>query len=223
MDGKLAVAYFRDRLWVYARANLAVRGGARHVQVTHSSPLTGLNTSFSAPAVEGLPPQAPDHLGWSQWEALRMGFTVTQETNIYYINVQVVDNGNRLLGLMPATGVATEVDMAAASAAADARLDWGSTPYGGIFLSTSTNGVDWSRPRLLMRSRTLGSRVEDHPIGYVPAGWSAGGGATPAAGVDGQSSRGMYTLWARCPLQMPTRGGWRSWRPTHRCASHGYA
>ena len=34
LDGKLSAVFFRERVWIYARANLAAEGGARHVQVT---------------------------------------------------------------------------------------------------------------------------------------------------------------------------------------------
>ena len=85
MDGKLSAVFFRGEVWLYARANMAPKGGARHVQVSHTRILHGtLNES------------------WSRWQALRFGCDATEATggmdmgcniykdnNIYYFNVQV--------------------------------------------------------------------------------------------------------------------------------------
>ena len=157
---------------------------------------------------------------------VRLGFNVTSRTNVYYMNVQVIDQGARLLALMPATGImATSEHGGLAStrygdpgvaasvsrkllhqprarAAALAKggagrwdgegresVHWergniprdrapgdptthptratADTSGGGIFVSTSSNGIDWSRPRLVFRSHAVGPRIEDHPIGYL--------------------------------------------------------
>ncbi|MGB1604893.1 MAG: hypothetical protein ACPIOQ_69815, partial [Promethearchaeia archaeon] len=122
MDGKLSAVHWRGEVWLFARANLSPTGGARHVQVSHSSDLRS----------------------WSSWEALRMEFAIMPSNNIYYLNVQVASDDAKLIGWMPAV-----IDGSA-----------------GVYLSASTNGIDWSKPRLLFASRAVGPRVEDHPIGY---------------------------------------------------------
>ena len=85
MDGKLSAVFFRGELWLFARANMAPKGGARHVQVSHT------------PMVDGALGES-----WSKWQALRfgceaseatgglhMGCDIFKENNIYYLNVQV--------------------------------------------------------------------------------------------------------------------------------------
>ena len=146
MDGKLAAVYWHGEVWLFARANLAHNGGARHVQVSHTADLRGLSS------------------GWSEWEALRfncvpnatmndtrsqrMGCGIHKENNIYYMNVQVIEGGKRLLGLMPAV---LDGDSYTGTSA-------------GCYVASSTNGIDWTSPRLLFASRAIGPRVEDHPI-----------------------------------------------------------
>ena len=39
---------------------------------------------------------------------------------------------------------------------------------GGIYWSTSSTGLRWTRPELMMSSPHLDSRVPIHPIGLVP-------------------------------------------------------
>lgn len=85
MDGKLSAVFFRGELWLFARANMAPKGGARHVQVSHTRMLHGTLSQ-----------------SWSRWQALRFGCVATEatggmhmgcniykENNIYYLNVQV--------------------------------------------------------------------------------------------------------------------------------------
>jgi len=78
-DGKLSVVYWRERFWLYARANLHATGGARHVQVSSSADLRS----------------------WSNWELLRFDgvYTGKADNNIYYM--QVSASGSQLLGFLP--------------------------------------------------------------------------------------------------------------------------
>ena len=80
-DGSLSAVYYRNRFFVYARANLAASGGARHVQVT----------------------SAPDGLrAWSRFQLVNLpGVRAGRaDSNIYFFNVQTY--GDRLLALFPA-------------------------------------------------------------------------------------------------------------------------
>ena len=52
MDGKLSAVQFRGDVWLFARANMARTGGARHVQAAHS---------LTDPSLQS----------WSNWSALR--------------------------------------------------------------------------------------------------------------------------------------------------------
>lgn len=58
--------------------------------------------------------------------------------------LQVIEEGERLLGLMPAV--------------LDGSKYTGFTA--GCYLATSTNGLDWTAPRLLFPSWAIGPRVE---------------------------------------------------------------
>ena len=80
-DGQFSAVYFRGRFLLYARANMAPSGGARHVQVA------------SAPA---------DLSAWSPFRTVQLPGVKAGRTdsNIYFFNVQVW--GDQLLALFPA-------------------------------------------------------------------------------------------------------------------------
>jgi hypothetical protein len=80
-DGSLSAVYYRNRFFIYARANLAAAGGARHVQVTSASYGLGSWSEFQLVHLPGVKAGRPD-------------------ANIYFFNVQVY--GDQLLALFPA-------------------------------------------------------------------------------------------------------------------------
>ena len=80
-DGRLSTVQFRGRHWLFARANLHPRGGARHVQVTSSQ--------------DGL-------TNWSNFEVLEFdGVEAGQAENNIYFLLPVVLRERMLLGLFP--------------------------------------------------------------------------------------------------------------------------
>ena len=85
-------------------------------------------------------------LRWSPFELLTIdGVTLEADNNIYFFNAHLgsAQHGAQLLGLMPAV------------------LDG----VGGVYLSRSSDGVAWSRPRRLLESEPLGEgRTVDHPV-----------------------------------------------------------
>ena len=90
---------------------------------------------------------SPDFQHWSTWRVLKIaGVTAgdVNDDNIYYLNVQVIED--RLVGLFP--GVLND--------------------RSGIYLTTSEDGIVWSKPRLVLPSTAYGPRVEDHPAAIFP-------------------------------------------------------
>lgn len=85
-------------------------------------------------------------LHWSPFELLTIdGVTLRADNNIYFFNAHLgrAQHGTQLLGLMPAV------------------LDGA----GGVYLSSSSDGVAWSEPRRLLESEPLGEgRTVDHPV-----------------------------------------------------------
>ena len=79
-DGRLSAVYYRGRFLVFARANLAAAGGARHVQMTSAEP-EGEWSRFQLVSVPGVRAGDP-------------------HTSIYFMLVQVWRD--RLLSLFPA-------------------------------------------------------------------------------------------------------------------------
>lgn len=59
-DGRLAVVRFAQRYWLYARANLHPRSGARHVQVSSSIDGKGGWTPFELLTIHGVPAGQPE-------------------------------------------------------------------------------------------------------------------------------------------------------------------
>lgn len=85
-DGQFSAVYFKERFYLFGRANLHPVTGARHVQVT------------SAPA---------DLSSWAPFKLVQLpGIDAGRsDSNVYYFNVQVYRG--RLLGLFPAVLPAT--------------------------------------------------------------------------------------------------------------------
>lgn len=125
-DGQLSVVFYNGHFLLYARANMAAGGGARHVQMT------------SAPS---------DLSSWSRFRIVQLVGVKAGRTdsNIYFFNVQVVDG--RLLALFPAV--------------------FPPSGSAGIYASSSTDGVEWSRPQRLLRVPGYCSRTRVHPIRLV--------------------------------------------------------
>ena len=202
-DGKLSLVRFRGNLLLFARANLARRGG-RHVQVATSR---------------------DDGRSWGNFTLLRFaGHSPHAESNIYFFSA--VEHRGRLVAVFPAhphrrflpattvarcpesrraatsgtiaaaatyTQAARQTATAAATATATpalrspSRRSSGSalkpsgsstrTPLsahewacegGGVYLSTSDDGVSWTAPQRLIWSEAADNegRTTDHPVDH---------------------------------------------------------
>ena len=70
------------------------------------------------------------------------GYKITMHNNIYFMNVQATHDDEMLVGLYPAI------------------IDG----EGGIYLSHSTDGLHWSKPKRIMVSEPVGPRTRDYPV-----------------------------------------------------------
>ena len=148
-DGKLSVAFFRDRFYIYARANLEREHGGRFVQVAVS---------------DGNDPRGP----YGEFTLLRIaGYDARSTGNIYFAAVKTnpIDNAT-LLGLFPVALVENSAVREAGTAdGAAGGLD------GLIGLSISCNGLDWAPLLRLSRSRVVSNRTVDQPVdGFLVRG-----------------------------------------------------
>ena len=125
-DGLFSAVYFKERFFLFGRANTAPAGGARHVQVT------------SAPA---------DLTSWSAFRVVQLaGIKVGRsDSNIYFFQVQVL--GDQMLALFPAV--------------------FPPAGSGGIYASTSSDGVEWARPQRLLPADAACARTRIHPVRLI--------------------------------------------------------
>lgn len=145
-DGKLSLVRWRGRTLLYARANIAEYGG-RHVQMTwrDGDDATDATAGGGGGALGG---------GWSRWQSLRFVGGVTlgaTSSNIYYFAVRTLRGDS---------------DGAAEGLVAFFPAVLGEE--GGLFASTSDDGLLWRAPRRLLPSPVLPEwRTPDYPVdGY---------------------------------------------------------
>ena len=190
-DGKFSSVHWRGRIWLFARANIAPQGGARHVQVTHATiDSSAARQSFPTREwadwallhIEGVP-VALDQRRSSAHGSRSPTFTsFNAEDNIYYFNVQLSSDGQGLLATFPAVlngtgGVYLSSSTVIASKASTHSVPCPlSTAHSHVLYSSrhecivrrTQDGLRWERPRLLVRSEVIGPRVLDHPVGIWP-------------------------------------------------------
>lgn len=79
---------------------------------------------------------------WSPFKTLLIsGVNISTDNNIYYFNVQVWKE-NELLALFP--GILNG--------------------KGGVYMTRSTNGIEWNTPHFILQSDTIEQRTTDHPV-----------------------------------------------------------
>ena len=142
-DGKLSVVAWKGALWMFSRSNLYRSGGGRHVQV--ASRLLGReqHTAVAAALGEGAALAGPPELFGAFQQLEFEGYTPKKENNIYYMTVRRLSQRSHLLGLFPAI------------------LEG----LGGVWCSTSSDGVHWARPLRVWESAVVtGERTSDHPV-----------------------------------------------------------
>jgi len=143
-DGKLSVMAWKGAMWMFTRSNLYRGGGGRHVQVA-SQPLSQTQrTGVEVTPVEGiaLPRSVPDPFGAFQQLEFE-GYKLEPKNNIYYMSVRPLGQQSHLLGLFPAV-----IDA-----------------VGGMWCSTSTDGLRWARPLRVWESAVVTSeRTRDWPV-----------------------------------------------------------
>ena len=158
-DGKLSVTRWQGRTWLFARANVAECGG-RHVQVTSSA--------------DGVS-------GWSRWQLLSFcGGSVPLgigTSNLYFFAVRPMADGARLVAYFPAvftrrlsSADATSGNPSLPSSSSSSSFSYPTassteTLEGGIYASTSEDGVTWRRPQRILASDVLPEwRTADYPV-----------------------------------------------------------
>ena len=171
-DGKISVARFRGRVWLYLRANMIGGGGARHVEATSSR--------------DGI-------RGWSRHVPIEVdGYAAgRRENNLYFFAVQRL----RRRG-----------DAAAAKARLVAAFPAVFHRQAGVYLSTSGDGLRWSRPVRVFQSDVLADwRSGDHPVD----------GSISWAGAEGGCGGGgeEITMWVQRDVDMRDYGTLRGRQP----------
>ena len=166
-DGKLSMAFFRSRFFVYTRANLKAGGGGRFVQVARSQPGSepppaGAWLPFELLSIEGYDPEGPG--------------------NIYMASVKKNPfEDDMLVGLFAVNLGGKRESRPAAVDTRDPRRKGASRhdrvvgPYSGlnsansdgrsfIGLALSCNGVDWSSLQEIAPTRGVEGRTYDQPV-----------------------------------------------------------
>ena len=159
-DGRLSVVQLAPRghagpgsVLLYARANTKSQGGARFVQVTQSADGKGGWTPFRLIRFACGRPSPSGGIVFEQ------GFTIHE---IYFFLAHTRANGGGLVGLFPATFTLAGV------------RSGGVLPRGGVFVAFSRDGLLWSPPVQIMRSRVTADptlnvarpqyRTSDYPV-----------------------------------------------------------
>lgn len=149
-DGRLSAVAHKGAYFVFARANARASSGGRFVQVTQStdgytwSPFQRLAFDGGKQITEAGTTQVQEPQGG--YRGMKFARFILRE--VYFFVAKPSGDG-RLSGLFPAT---FEVD---------GQLK------GGVFLSFSHDGINWSSPRQLMESATFDSvRTNDYPFDW---------------------------------------------------------
>ena len=142
-DGKLSVVAWKGALWMFSRSNLYRSGGGRHVQVASRFIGREQHTAVAAALDEGAALAGPPELFGAFRQLEFDGYTPKKENNIYYMTVRRLSQQSHLLGLFPAI------------------LEG----LGGVWCSTSSDGVHWARPLRVWESAVVtGERTRDWPV-----------------------------------------------------------
>ena len=176
-DGKPWAVRWRGRLMLYVRANAARNGGARHVHVSFLD-----EQQLSRSANDGVA------TAWSRLQLLNIsGVSVCPSNNIYFFAVFADAASSSLLALFPAV--------------------LGNDAVGGIYASTSSDGIDWARPRLILPSKVWGQRTTDYPVAVLWDGADAELWVEHSISIfyvleetnrtkaSWQAAEGRYTIW----------------------------
>ena len=196
-DGKLSAVHFRGRFLLFARANLGAQGGARHVQMASiDAPLLGSWSTFRLVQLPGVHAGRPD-------------------ANIYFFTVQTIrlSSGEEVLlalfpAVLPVSSMASSPVVPAASApltgkderslkAAERERTHEKEKLrleAGIYASTSTDGVHWSRPQRLLKTAHSCARTRVHPVKLVvvqqPQSHDRGSNTTGSSTTSSTTSEG---------------------------------
>ena len=162
-DGRLSAVLLDGAVFLYARANTRPQGGGRYVQVARSS--DGREFSRFRPITFACASKATRHGGG------RDGMFTFGQWSLHdiYLFVARPARGGGLVGLFPATFATRGNDL----------------PHGGIFVAFSSDGISWSSPVQLSRSRVTADpglnvmspqyRTSDYPVSWeaTPDGGAA--------------------------------------------------
>ena len=148
-DGRSWLVRWRGRLWLYVRANAAAEGGARHVHVTsipENDPRLQAGASSGGTSIEG---------AWPRLQLINIsGVPICPMNNIYFFAVfpwggnsgggsQFGHEREKILALFPAVFGSSE---------------------GGLFASSSHDGLTWTTPHKLLSSEVYWPRTTDYPV-----------------------------------------------------------
>jgi len=161
-DGRLSVNYFGGRHFLYARANTRRYGGGRHAQVAisqggrHFGRFTLVKFECSEPILDTEEIKAKDKgkpiAEGPSFDGIRFKTWSIREIYLFVVRTHLP---GEVVAVFPAS-----YTLGKASSS-------GPEVKGGLFVATSSDGILFSEPQLIMTSATKRGRTNDWPVDWI--------------------------------------------------------